>query len=289
MSLRWGICGAGKISSDFVVGIKTRPSSEHTVVAVAARSVESSAKFAAVHRIAKQYGSYEDLARDAEVDVVYVGTIHPTHHQCVKLMLESGKSVLCEKPLTMTQLDTTALIQTAKDCGKFLMEGMWTRFFPAVAEVRRRLSNESIGEVKVVQANFGFKRSDNSGTSRLDDPNLGGGAVLDVGVYPISLATMVFKERPSSIHATGWLTSTGVDEFAAITLYYKGGRVAQLSCSIGVDLLNEAAVFGTKGKMKLLKPFWCPTKLETPDVRLTKVTYLHHNAGCFQAYVYINH
>jgi hypothetical protein len=90
-----------------------------------------------------------------------------------------------------------------------IMQGMWTRFFPAVAEVRRRLSNESIGEVKVVQANFGFKRSDNSGTSRLDDPNLGGGAVLDVGVYPISLATMVFKERPSSIHATGWLTSTG--------------------------------------------------------------------------------
>jgi dihydrodiol dehydrogenase / D-xylose 1-dehydrogenase (NADP) len=149
---------------------------------------------------------------------------------------------------------------------------MWTRFFPAVVELRRLITTEAIGEVKLVKASFGFKRNDTSGNSRLDNPELGGGAVLDVGVYVISFATMIFGERPESIHATGWLTSTGVDVFAAITLKYSGERVAQLTCSIGVDLVCEAVVFGTKGKLKLPHPFWSSTKLETPNVL---ICFLH--------------
>jgi dihydrodiol dehydrogenase / D-xylose 1-dehydrogenase (NADP) len=266
MSLRWGICGAGKISHDFVVGLKTRPTAEHSVIAVSARLVESAAEFAALHHVKRHYGSYEELAVDQEVDVVYVGTIHPTHYSCAKLMLQNGKSVVCEKPLTMNVKDTLSLAEMSRDRGMFLMEGMWTRFFPAVSEMRKRINDGHLGEIKSVQANFGFRRKDTSGNSRLDNPKLGGGAVLDVGVYPISLATMVFGERPSTIYATGWLTSTGVGEFACITLKYSGERVAQLSCSIGVDLSNDAVVYGTKGKLKLQSPFWCPTKLETAEV-----------------------
>ena len=268
MALRWGICGSGKIAHDFVVALQSLPESQHQVVAVAARSLDSATKFAREHRIPRAYGSYENLARDEGVDVVYVATIHPTHLQCSLQMIEAKKPVLCEKPLTMNAKETATLIKAARDGGVFLMEAVWTRFFPAIVKLKSMIDEGEIGQVKYVSANFGFQRQPDDGSderARLTDPALGGGAVLDVGVYVINLATMVFGgDRPESIYASGWLTDTGVDDFAAVTLKYSGERVAQLTCTIGLDLPNEAIVVGTKGTLKLPCPFWCPSKLETP-------------------------
>ena len=148
---------------------------------------------------------------------------------------------------------------------RIFFQAVWTRFFPALVELRSQIRQGKIGEVQYVYASFGFVRPPH--TERLIDPKLGGGAVLDIGIYPINFATMVFDgEEPESIHTSGWVTSTGVDEVATITLKYPGHRVAQLMCSIAFDTPKEAVVLGTKGSLKLHSPFWCPTKLETPEV-----------------------
>ena len=149
-----------------------------------------------------------------------------------------------------------------------ILQAMWTRFFPAVVELRKQIEQGAIGQVKCVKASFCMK----STAQRLTDPKLGGGAVLDVGVYVVSFATMIFGEKPESVHASGWLRKdTGVDEFAAFVLKYSGERVAQLSCSSGLKCANEAVVYGTEGELKLPEPFWCPTVLETPNVRKTTI------------------
>ena len=135
-----------------------------------------------------------------------------------------------------------------------------------MVELRKQIKEGVIGEVKFVSANFGFRRQNTDFRSRLTDPSEGGGSLLDVGVYPINFATMVFGEMPQDIYATGWLCESEVDDFATITLRYSGERVAQLTSSICLDLPNEAVVVGTKGRLKLHSPFWCPTKLETPTV-----------------------
>ena len=139
------------------------------------------------------------------------------------------------------------------------------RFYPAIAELRSQIRDGKIGDVQYVYVSFGYVRPPEM--ERHTDPELGGGAILSLGMFTINLATMIFGgEEPESIHASGWLTSTGVDEVAAITLKYSGQRVAQLMCSLAYNTPNEAIVLGTKGQLKLPVPFWCPTKLDTPEV-----------------------
>ena len=264
--LRWGILSAGMISHDFVVALKTLPEAEHQVVAVAARSLDSAKTFASTHSIPHSYGSYEELMNDPNVDVIYVGTIHVSHKDVTLKVLEAGKPVLCEKPMTLRAVDTKALIDKARDKKVFLMEATWMRFFPAIVELRKRIAEDFIGEVKFIRANFSFRIPPERAEGRLVDPKLGGGSVLDIGVYPISFVTMLFGgERPEKIYAQGTLVSTGVDDLAVITLTYSGGRIAQLSCSISYDISCDAVICGTKGDLRLPHPFWCPTKLETTE------------------------
>ena len=267
MALRWGILGAGKICHDFVVGLKTLPASEHTVVAIAARSADSAQQFAATHSIPRSYGTYDDLMKDSGVDVVYIGTIHVTHLGIAMKVLEAGKPVLCEKPMTMNPQDTKTMIDKAREKSLFLMEGTWMCFFPAIVEMRRMIAEGDIGEVRFIRANFSFRMPTEvlETKGRHIDPELGGGSVLALGTYPISFATMIFGgERPEKIYAQGTLLSTGVDGTAVITLTYSGGRIAQLCCSISFDMACDAVVCGTKGELRLPPPFWCPTKLELP-------------------------
>ena len=126
-AIRWGICSAGKVSHDFLVGLKTLPETSHQVLAVAARSLDSAQSFASKHSIPRAYGSYEELAKDQELDVIYIGTINPSHFSCARMMIEAGKSVLCEKPFTMNAAETKELIGLAREKNVFLMEAMWTR------------------------------------------------------------------------------------------------------------------------------------------------------------------
>ena len=265
MATRWGICGSGKIAHDFVVALQTLPESEHRVVAIAARSADAAERFSQEHNIPRAYGSYEDLARDEAVDVVYVATITSTHLQCCLQMIEAKKPVICEKALTMNGRETATLIAAARERSVFLMEGVWTRFFPAILKLRSLIDEGAIGQVKYVSASLGISRPDIAERMSLIDPERGGGGALAVGVYVINFATMVFGgERPQSIHASGWLAETGVDDFAAITLKYSGERVAQLTSTIGLNLKMDAVVVGTKGTLRLPFPFWSPSELDTP-------------------------
>ncbi|KAJ8406567.1 hypothetical protein AAFF_G00301410 [Aldrovandia affinis] len=259
MATKWGICSAGKISHDFTVALKTLPPGDHQVVAVAARDLERAQEFAQKHSIPRAYGSYDELANDPEIDVVYVGTIHPCHlHVCI-LYMNAQKNVLCEKPFAMNAGEVRKLISSARKNDVFLMEAVWTRFFPASREISRALSQNEVGEVKVVRAEFGVPLLH---VPRAVEKELGGGALLDIGIYCVQFALMVFRgERPVSVQATGFCLDTGVDEAMTVTLMFSRNRMAVCIFSIAVELPNDAAITGTKGSIRIPAHMWSPTSL----------------------------
>ncbi|XP_014911135.1 uncharacterized protein LOC106961727 isoform X7 [Poecilia latipinna] len=254
MATRWGICSAGKISHDFTVALKTLPAEDHQVVAVAARKLEDAQEFSRKHNISKAYGSYEELARDPDVDVVYVGVVHPCHLNACKLFINAKKNVLCEKPLAMNAKEVKEILDSAEKNDVFLMEAAWTRFFPASVQIRNLLAQEYIGEVKMVRADYGVPRS--------DQKELGGGALLDLGIYCLQFISMVYNgEKPESIQASGVCLETGVNKTLAVILKYSKNRMAMFTCFTGVQLHNDAIIVGTKGKIQVPSPMWCPTSL----------------------------
>ncbi|KDR09314.1 trans-1,2-dihydrobenzene-1,2-diol dehydrogenase-like [Zootermopsis nevadensis] len=263
MATRWGIASAGKISHDFVTALNTLPSEEHRVIAVAAQQLDRAKTFATEHNIPNAYGSYEELAKDPDVEVVYIGAINTLHLDIGKLMLDNGKHVLCEKPLTVNLKQTTELINYAKEKKLFLMEAIWSRCFPAYEAVKKELEAGTMGEVLQVIANFGVVVAD---VDRVKLKELGGGTILDLGVYVLQLAQFVFgPSPPERVVAQGELNENGVDTSTSITLKYKGGRTATLCTHARVKLPNEAFIVGTKGIVKILEPFWCPTSITTPE------------------------
>lgn len=260
MATRWGICSAGKISHDFSVALRTLASEDHQIVAVAARDLQHAEEFARKHSIPRAYGSYDELAKDPDVDVVYVGTIHPHHLSAGKLFMKSRKNVLIEKPLAMNSREVQELITAAQKDSVFLMEAIWTRFFPASLEVRRLLSGGEVGDVRLVRADLGAPLTH---IARLAERKMGGGALLDLGIYCLQFVFMVFNgERPESIQATGHCIDTGVDGTAVLVLKFSGNRLAICTCSITVMLTNDAVITGTKGNIKVPNHMWCPTALE---------------------------
>ncbi|NP_001005600.2 trans-1,2-dihydrobenzene-1,2-diol dehydrogenase [Danio rerio] len=259
MALRWGICSAGKISHDFTVALRTLPAEQHQVVAVAARELAHAQEFAQKHSIPRAYGSYEELAEDPEIDVVYVGTIHPHHLRVGLLFMNAKKNVLCEKPLAMNLKEVQQMISAARRSDVFLMEAVWTRFFPASLEISRLLSQNAVGQVKLVRADFGAALL---GVPRAVQKHLGGGALLDIGIYCIQFVLMVFNgEKPEQIQASGVCLDTGVDEAMVVTLKFSGHRLAVCTCTVAAELPNEALIVGTEGTIKVPAHMWCPTSL----------------------------
>ncbi|XP_011865832.1 PREDICTED: trans-1,2-dihydrobenzene-1,2-diol dehydrogenase-like [Vollenhovia emeryi] len=262
-TLRWGIASAGKISHDFVTALRTLPASEHDVVAVAARQMSRAKDFAKLHEIKRAYDDYAKLALDKDIDIVYIGVIHPQHLDVAKLMLKHGKHVLCEKPLTMNLKQTTELIDYARSKNLFLMEAVWSRCFPVYDVIRKELASGSIGDVHQVIVSFGFAMTD---VDRMSMKELGGGTILDLGVYCLQFANMVYgNEMPESIKAAGFLNEHGVDMSVSATLTYKGNRTATIMTHALAKLPNEAYICGTKGTIKVPDNFWCPTKVELPS------------------------
>ncbi|GLH11941.1 Trans-1,2-dihydrobenzene-1,2-diol dehydrogenase [Gryllus bimaculatus] len=263
MATRWGIASAGKISHDFVTALATLPADEHTVVAVAARQIERAKEFADLHKIPKAYGSYEELAADEEIDVVYIGAVNNTHLDIGKLMLNSGKPVLCEKPLTLNLKQTRELIDLARQKKLFLMEAVWSRCFPAYEALRKELESGKLGDILQVQVVFGLPIAD---VERVKLKELGGGTILDLGVYVLQFAMFVFgPKRPKNIVALGHLNEQGVDESMSCIITYESGQTAVLSTHSRGEFPNEALVVGSKGVACVAKPFWCPTKIITPE------------------------
>ncbi|XP_038238187.1 trans-1,2-dihydrobenzene-1,2-diol dehydrogenase-like [Dermochelys coriacea] len=256
---RWGICSAGKISHDFLVALKTLPATEHQAVAIAARDLARAQEYAQKHRIPRAYGSYEELAQDPDVDVVYVGVINPKHLPVGRLFLGAGKPVLLEKPLGMNTAEVRELAQLARSQGVFLMEAFWTRFFPISEQIRQLLAQGAVGEVKLISVTMGHPMEN---ILRLVKKELGGGAILDIGCYGLQFANMVLTgEQPESIIASGFLFPSGVDETTSVILQYAGKRQAVVSCTMSVELPNQASVCGTKGSIELPAPWYAPTTM----------------------------
>ncbi|XP_006274914.1 trans-1,2-dihydrobenzene-1,2-diol dehydrogenase [Alligator mississippiensis] len=246
---RWGICSAGKISHDFIIALKTLSAQEHTVVAIASRELAHAQEYARKNGIPRAYGSYKELARDPDIDVVYVGVINPQHLPVGRLFLRAGKPVLLEKPLGMNAAEVRELVQEARASNVFLMEAFWTRFFPVSGRIRTLLAQGALGQVKMVRAAVAIHMSN---VPRLVEKDLGGGALLDLGCYCVQFACMVFGgEKPQSILASGFLHETGVDETTSIILNYSRKRQAVLTCSFMVNLPNQAAIAGTQGIIEI--------------------------------------
>uniref|UniRef100_A0A3Q3X8B6 Trans-1,2-dihydrobenzene-1,2-diol dehydrogenase n=1 Tax=Mola mola TaxID=94237 RepID=A0A3Q3X8B6_MOLML len=257
MATRWGICSAGRISHDFTVALKSLPAEDHQVAAVAARSLENAKEFAQKHSIPRAYGSYEELARDPDIDVVYIGVIHPYHLSTCLLFTNAKKNVLCEKPLAMNSKEVQEILASAKRNDVFFMEAVWSRFFPASVEMRRLLAQGEVGEVKLVRSEFGFQLSH---VGRSVQKELGGGSLLDLGIYCLQFICMVYnREKPECIQAMGVCMESGVDETVVVTLKYSKNRMAVFTCSSGLKLPNDAIIVGTKGIIRVGYNMWCPT------------------------------
>ncbi|MBD0841744.1 Gfo/Idh/MocA family oxidoreductase [Streptomyces sp. TRM68416] len=230
------------------------PLPDAELLAVGSRAQASARRFAERHDVSRAYGSWAGLAADPDIDVVYVATPHAAHHPAVRLCLDAGKHVLCEKPFTLNAAEAGQLVATARARGLFLMEAMWTYCLPAVRKIAALVRAGAIGEVRCVQADLGFVAPSDPG-HRLRDPRAGGGALLDVGVYPVALAHLILG-APDHVEAWAGLTPEGVDETTGALLGYDSGAVATLTCSIGAENAGAASISGTQGRIDLPRGFF---------------------------------
>lgn len=249
----WAIIGPGHIAKRFAGSLSRSPRAR--LAAVASRDPARAAAFAAAHGApdAVICGDAAAAAALPGVDAVYIATPHPMHRAAALAAIAAGKAVLCEKPMTLNAAHTAELVAAARARGSFLMEAMWTRCLPAVQQVRRWLADGRIGTPRVLTGGFGFVCP--PGRVRLVEPELGGGALLDVGVYPIAYAMMVFGGPPSAVAGAAALAATGVDEQAAISLSFPGGGVASLHCASTVLTDKTGRIHGSAGTISSA-PFW---------------------------------
>lgn len=245
--IRWGILGTGKIAKAFATALRDTPDAK--LVAVASRTVDSATKFGQEYGAERFHGSYQALADDPDVDVIYVGTPHPMHHENALMCLNGGKAVLVEKSFTMNRRQAEDIINLARAKKLFVMEAMWTRFMPAVAEAKRIIDSGEIGKPAHVSADFGFT-SDAGPEHRLFAPELGGGALLDLGIYPLSMSSF-FLGAVQGVTAQAEMTATGVDMQTAFTLKHEGGGVSSCGCSLRSRTPTELIISGTKGYVRL--------------------------------------
>lgn len=254
---RWGILGPGRIARTFAAGLKSVDNA--ALQAVGSRSQASAQAFADEFGVPTVHDSYEALASDPQVDIIYIATPHTFHREHTILCLEHGKAVLCEKPFAVNVAQATQMIEAARGKGLFLMEAMWSRFLPHIRKTLELLQDGAIGEVRQLSADFGFRTEVNP-QGRLFDPQLGGGGLLDVGVYVVSLAHLLFG-TPSEIVTLANLGQTGVDEEAAMLLRHSAGQLSLLSCAVRLNTPQEAAIIGTAGTIRLSAPWWRPNQL----------------------------
>ena len=252
--LRCGILGTGGIAGAFVTDLRLTDSG--VAAAVGSRSQESADRFADTFGIARRHASYESLAGDPDVDVVYVATPHPMHRDNAILALRAGKHVLVEKPFTMTAAEAREVAGVAREHGLFAMEAMWTRFLPHTAVVRDWLARGVLGDIVTLTADHGQWFAQDAGF-RLFAPELGGGALLDLGVYPVSFASMVLGP-PSRIVSMSDPAFTGVDAQTSMVFGYESGAQAVLTCTLRAKTPTRAAIAGTDARIEVEGDFYAP-------------------------------
>ncbi len=244
--IRWGIIGCGSIANKFVDSVAEVEDGE--VVACASRTSGKAEKFAEKHHLNLFFNSYEEMLNSADIDAAYVATTHNFHYDNVMLCLEHGKAVLCEKPMAVNADQTCEMIEKARRNKLFLMEGMWTRFLPSIQQMKTWLDEGQIGELKMLRASFAIGAAFNP-AHRLFNPDLAGGALLDAGIYPISLASFVMGEQPEKLRGLADIGETGVDEQSIYAFLYPRKRMAMLSSSVRSGSENRAEIVGTEGRI----------------------------------------
>ncbi|MBX9425577.1 MULTISPECIES: Gfo/Idh/MocA family protein [Streptomyces] len=254
--VRWGILATGGIAERFTTDLLTLDGAE--VVAVASRTEASAKAFADRFGIPRAYGDWAGLFADEDVDVVYVATPHHAHREAAGRALEAGKAVLCEKALTLNAREAEELVTSARDRGLFLMEAMWMYCNPLVRRLVELVRGGVIGEIRSVQADFGLV-GPFTADHRLRDPAVGGGALLDLGVYPVSFAQLLLGE-PDTVQAHALLSPEGVDLNTGMLLGWDTGASALLSCSLVADTPLTASVTGTLGRIELPRGFFFPER-----------------------------
>ena len=253
--IRWGILGCGRIARKFASDLKLVNNAQ--LVACGARSAASADAFAEEFSVKNKHYSYEELVADNEVDVIYVATPHSHHREHTLLCINHNKAVLCEKAFAINYKQAKEMIDAARAKKVFLMEAVWTKFLQPFNKVKELIGQGMLGEIKSMLINFGFKPPANAIPQRLLDPSLGGGTMLDIGIYNVFTA-LFFLGKPDEITAEATLTSENVDEQCAVTFRYKNGVLAQLFSTFLSDTATEADICGTQGRIRLTSRYYTP-------------------------------
>jgi len=256
-SFKWGIMGCGNIASQFATSLESV--SGAFLYALASRSYEKAFEFGKKFNAVKTFGSYEMLVQDPEVDAIYIATPHNLHFENAMMCLNYKKAILCEKPLTVNAIESRKLIEEAKKQKTFLMEAFWTRFLPSTLKLNQLLEEGIIGKCRLLQADFGYDMPFDA-SHRSYNPELAGGALLDVGIYPINFAQMIFREDPQEIISASIPSSTGVDEQSAYIFKYSSGSLAVMNSAVNVETQHNAWIYGSEGYIHM-PDFFHATKI----------------------------
>ena len=256
-TFKWGVISPGRIAHTFAKALKAVPNAE--IHAVASSSQERADAFAKEYGIPNVYDDYAALVVNPEIDVVYIASLHQQHYAHTKMALEAGKAVLCEKPFTVNAKETKELLDLATKKKLFLMEAVWTRYLPIYGTIRKWLDKGKIGDVTLLQSSFGFNPGRDE-RGRLLNPDLAGGTLLDIGIYPITVSQWVMGANPVSFNAHALIGNTGVDESLSVNLIYENDVVSQFTSTFLTNAENAFYIYGSNGHIRIKGPFWGATE-----------------------------
>jgi len=280
----WAIIAPGNIAEKFATALQAVNGAH--CYSVASRNIQRAQKFADQFGFEKVGESYQALISDPKVDAVYIASPHMLHAEQSISCLNAGKAVLCEKPMTVNSQEARKVIEAARQNNTFFMEAVWTRFMPIHRKVREWISQGQIGETEMLQASFGVAM--NYGPEhRIFNSELAGGALLDLGIYPITMAQIAFAEAPSKISALAEIGVTGVDENLGMVLHYSQGQIATLNASVRATTSCDAWIFGSAGRIHL-PLFWCAevATLYKNDDTTPREVEKHQHAHAVNGYEY---
>ncbi len=276
----WGIIGPGGIAHQFASALAQ--SKQGKLYAVASRSLERAQEFSEKYNAEMSYGDYQQLIDDTNIDVIYIATPHDSHYPLAKACLEAGKHVLMEKPLTITAHQTEVLVQLAQQKLCVFQEALWTRFMPCFKAIKQWIKDGEIGEVQYITSQIGFAFTDLL-NHRINDPRLAGGAILDLGVYSVSVSQFILEEDPLLIQALGRINRDGVDQNVLVNMQYPSGIFSQFTCTIGAQCSNVMTIHGKEGFITLPSMFWNGESATlTKDEKVVKQEDFMHPVNGFE-------
>jgi predicted dehydrogenase len=279
-SMNWGIIGPGGIAHQFTEALI--PSTQGKLYAVASRDLVRAQTFAKQYSVPQCYGNYGQLIGDDQVDIIYIATPHAQHFQYAKACLQAGKHVLLEKPVTVNAAQTMQLVILAQQQGCVFQEALWSRFMPCFAEVKNWLDSGEIGEVQYICSQIGFAFS-HLRDHRLTNPALAGGALLDLGIYSVSLSQFLLAEYPQQVQATALINEDKVDQNTLVNLQYPSGIFSQFTSTIGAHCSNVMSIHGTKGFVHLPSYFWNGKQADLyKDGKLVRSQLFPHQINGFE-------